>query len=184
MKVYLASKSPRRKELLAQLFDEFEIVPSDADETVRYIKPSKIVKDISLQKLKGCVVKDKDAVIIACDTIVYFNKKLYGKPTSIENAIEILSTICGKYHIVYSGVSIAYKGKVYTFAEKSKVKLRNMTAEEIKVYVNSGLPMDKAGAYGIQDGLVESYSGSYENIMGLPIQRLKDKLVEIGVLVR
>lgn len=184
MKVYLASKSPRRKELLARIFDEFEIVPSDADEIVRYVKPSKIVEDISLQKLQGCNIHEDKALIIACDTIVYFNRKLYGKPKGEEDAIAMLSALNGKWHTVYSGVSIAYQGNIFTFAEKSKVKLRSMTAEEIKDYVASGSPLDKAGAYGIQDGIVEKYKGSYENIMGLPIQSLKDKLVKIGVLER
>lgn len=184
MKVFLASKSPRRKELLAQIFEEFEIVPSNADEIVRYVKPSKIVEDISLQKLYGCNIHDDNVIVIACDTIVYFNKKLYGKPKDEVDAVNMLSTLNGEWHTVYSGVSIAYQGKVMTFAEKSKVKLRSMTAEEIKAYVDSGSPLDKAGAYGIQDGIVEKYLGSYENIMGLPVHSLKDKLVKIGVLER
>lgn len=145
MKVFLASKSPRRKELLAQIFEEFEIVPSNADEIVRYVKPSKIVEDISLQKLYGCNIHDDNIIVIACDTIVYFNKKLYGKPKDEADAVNMLSALNGEWHTVYSGVSIAYQGKVMTFAEKSKVKLRSMTAEEIKEYVDSGSPLDRQG---------------------------------------
>ncbi|MDE6613993.1 MAG: Maf family protein, partial [Clostridia bacterium] len=119
-------------------------------------------------------------LIISADTIVYKNGQIFGKPKDRAQAIDYLNRLNGAKHFVYTGVAICYKGKITTFYDKSAVYFKKLTEREIKDYVDGGSPMDKAGAYGIQDKeVVESFCGSYTNIVGLPMEKLKDKLQSI-----
>ena len=179
-KFILASGSPRRKEILGEMGIEFEIQPANVDEsTVKENSPKKLVKRLS--KLKASTVDD-DAVVIAADTIVVKGGKVYGKPLTKEHAVEMIGELAGEWHIVYTGVTVKYRGKEKTFVVKSNVKFKPLTEEQIREYVEKYQPLDKAGAYGIQDEMiVETYKGSYTNIVGLPKERLTKTLEKMGV---
>ncbi len=183
MQVILASQSPRRKELLKEIFDVFDIMPQDVDEDVKEDNPIELVKELALKKLNNLDEIYKDALIISADTIVWLNGKLYGKPHTIEKAIGTLHALSGTIHHVFTGVCIAYKGERHVFVDEAKIEFRKLTDDEIVKYVYDKKPLDKAGAYGIQDGdMVKGYEGSYSNIMGLPVERLKEELKKLGVI--
>ena len=183
MQVILASKSPRRQELLKEIFPEFDVLPQDVDETINENDPRKMVEELSLKKLNDLDKVYKDALIISSDTIVWLNGKVYGKPHTIENAIKTLKALSGSTHYVYTGVCVAYKGERHVFVDESRIRFRDVKDDEIKAYVYEKMPLDKAGAYGIQDGdMVQDYEGSYSNIMGLPVEKLKDELKKIGAI--
>ena len=180
MKIILASNSPRRKELLGELFESFEVLPQDVEEKHNYSRPDLIVKHLAKIKLGNLPVERKDDLIISADTVVYKSGRIYGKPKDRAQAIDYLKSLSGEKHFVYTGVAICHKGKTTTFYDKSTVYFKKLTDKEIADYVDGGSPMDKAGAYGIQDkDVVESYCGSYTNIVGLPMEKLKDKLQSI-----
>lgn len=183
MQVILASKSPRRAELLKEIFPSFDIMPQNVDENISEKDPQKMVEALALKKLNDLDKIYKDALIISSDTIVWLNGKVYGKPHTIENAINTLKALSGTTHHVYTGVCVAYKGNRYVFSDESKIQFREVNDEEIKTYVLEKKPLDKAGAYGIQDGdMVKGYEGSYSNIMGLPVEKLKEELKKIGAV--
>ena len=116
-------------------------------------------------------------MIISADTIVYKDGKIYGKPKDKSQAKEFLRELNGDKHLVYTGVAIYFNGKIYSFFDRSAVLFNRLSEEDIEEYVNGGSPMDKAGAYGIQDEeVVAAYKGSYTNIVGLPMEKLRDKL--------
>ncbi|MDE6188997.1 MAG: Maf family protein [Clostridia bacterium] len=180
MKVILASASPRRKELLSEIFDEFEVLPQNVDEKSNYSRPRFIAQDLAKIKLGSLGKSYADCLIISADTIVYKNGRVYGKPKDEAQAKNFLDELSGDVHFVYTGVAIYYKGKTTTFYDKSSVKFKALSEEEKLAYIASGSPMDKAGAYGIQDSaVVESYEGSYSNIVGLPMEKLKEKLRDL-----
>ncbi len=183
MKVILASKSPRRQELLKEIFPSFEVMPQNVDEDVSEEDPIKMVELLAQKKLNGLDKKYKDALIISADTIVWLDGKVYGKPHTIENAIKTLKNLSGTTHYVYTGVCIAYKGKRDVFYDEAKIIFRQLKDEEIIKYVNDKKPLDKAGAYGIQDGdMVKEYIGSYSNIMGFPVEKVKAELIKLGAI--
>lgn len=179
MNVLLASASPRRKELLKEIYPSFDIISPEVDETF-YAPSTKYVKTIALRKANA--VNKKSDVIISADTIVVYKKTILGKPVSKEDAIKTLTTLSGKKHHVYTGVCIKYlqnnKEKFISFYDKSDVYMKPLTLSEIIDYVNGGSPLDKAGSYGIQDGVVAKHKGSYSNIVGLPIEKLKKILTK------
>ena len=177
----LASTSPRRKDILTKMGLTFDVVAPDFDEhTVFETSPQKLVKKLSQEKAR--TVQDDSAVVIAADTIVIKGDKRYSKPLTREKAIAMLEELCGEWHEVYTGVTVAYLGKTETFAEKSKVKLKSLSKAQIEKYVDEYKPLDKAGAYGIQDDfVVEEYKGSYSNIVGLPREKLSEALQKFGV---
>lgn len=181
-KVILASTSPRRRELLKEIFPSFSIVSPTGEEN-ETDTPQETVLKISQAKADSIQI-DYD-ILISADTIVVLDNKILGKPNSKEVAFQMLRALSGKIHYVYTGVCIKYKidEKILTkiFYDKSEVVLKNMSDEEIIRYIESGSPMDKAGAYGIQDGVVDSYKGSYSNIVGLPIEKIKDELSNLGL---
>ena len=183
MQVILASQSPRRQELLKEIFPSFEIMPQDVDENVNEADPIKMVEELAKKKLNNLDAKYPEALIISADTIVWLNGKVYGKPHNKENAIKTLKALSDTTHQVFTGVCIAYKGKKQVFVDESKIEFRKLTEKEIIAYVDLKKPFDKAGAYGIQDGdMVKTYYGSYSNIMGLPVERLKEELKKIGAI--
>ncbi len=183
MKVILASSSPRRKELLKEIFSDFEILSPDCEEKVSK-SPIKTVLSVALSKA-DCIRKDYD-ILLSADTIVVYRNKIIGKPLNELDAKNILSRIEGKTHKVYTGVCIKYKlnGSVFTktFYDCSKVKMKKMSFDDITRYVETGSPLDKAGAYGIQDGVVEKYFGSYTNIVGLPVEKIQKELTKLGLI--
>ena len=186
IKYLLASQSPRRAELMRYITDEFEILPSDCDETVPDgIEPEEIPELLAARKALSVSGLKKDRLVIGCDTVVIIDGVILGKPHTPDRAISMLKTLSGRTHTVVSGVCICYKGKTMSFSQKTLVSFYELSEEEIRDYVQSCKPLDKAGAYGIQDkgGLfVREISGDYYNIVGLPVARLKreiDKLVSI-----
>lgn len=191
--IILASKSPRRKELLEQLGLEFQIVTADADETPSKDNPAEIVEELSakkaeavLEQVKGRYSEEK-LLIIAADTLVFQGKERMGKPKDAEDAYRMLRLLQDDVHQVYTGVTLVYISegttKKVSFNEKTDVFFYPMSEAEIVEYVATGEPMDKAGAYAIQ-GLsgkfIKSINGEYSNVVGLPIARLYHEIEKTG----
>lgn len=190
-KVILASKSPRRRELLDQIKVKYECIPSTMEEIMEGDTPFEIVCSLSKQKISDVYNKIKDEIkentlIISADTIVAFGDRILGKPRDEQDALEMLTMLSGKAHQVYTGVSIMYvnngETRMHTFYECSDVFVSELSRENIIEYIATKEPMDKAGSYGIQGYFakyVEKIDGDYNNIVGLPISRLyreaKDK---------
>jgi len=166
MKIILASGSPRRAKILRDLGVDFEIVKSGAEEVSYPHDPERTVTENALAK--GGLGN-----VLSADTIVWFNNRIYGKPKDLDEAREFLRELSGNEHTVYTGV--AFDGKVKVC--KSLVRFRQLSETEINDYVERVKPTDRAGAYDIDESgdlIVESYRGSYENIMGLPVEPLKE----------
>ena len=188
MKLILASQSPRRKEILENLGLDFEIVTSDADESSSITNPYTLVEELS--RRKGEAVRDlllsqgrdlSDTVIIASDTVVSIDGEILGKPRDKEDAKRMLKLLSGREHEVVSGICLIGRGKTETAHEITEVTFRDLTGEEIRSYVATKEPMDKAGAYGIQDTAalwIEGIRGDYFNVVGLPVHRLEQTLNE------
>lgn len=180
-KVVLASNSPRRKELLAGLDLNYEIeVLPDIDESFPdYLQGADIAIHVAKKKAGAYHLKD-DTLLITADTIVLLEGKVYGKPKNEADAKQMLRDLSGKTHIVATGVCITTKEKQREFGVTSEVRFAKLDDDEIEYYVAKYRPFDKAGAYGVQEWIgyiaVEYISGSYYNIMGLPIQRLYQEL--------
>jgi septum formation protein len=184
--IYLASKSPRRKKLLKQLNFKFRTLDLHFDEKVKDGEhPVFLVKRLSIEKLNQALLKIKNGIIITADTIVVIDNHILGKPKSKADAKQILKKLSGRTHIVYTGYSIynSSNNKVITGYEKTLVTFRKLTEEEIKDYILTGSPMDKAGAYGIQDDFgavfIEKIDGCYYNVVGLPLAKLYHSLLRI-----
>jgi len=179
MQIILASQSPRRKELLAKIFSDFEVKPAGVNEDFIGSTPMDTV--IELSRRKALAIKGE--LVIGSDTVVYLDGIYYNKPNGREDAINMLEKLSGKTHQVYTGIAVKYNEKIYETYNCSSVKIKPLTTKDIEYYVDSYKPYDKAGAYGIQDDfLVDSYYGDYYNIMGLPVDCLKELLIKIGVL--
>ncbi len=180
-KFILASSSPRRKEILSKMGVEFEVVAPDFNEnTIFERSPEKLVKKLSQEKA-NCI-NDEKAVVIAADTVVIMGDKRFSKPLTRERAIEMLKELRGEWHDVYTGVTVNFEGRSESFVEKSRVKIKKLSDEQIIKYVDEKNPLDKAGAYGIQDDqVVDEYKGSYSNIVGLPREKLSQVLEKFGV---
>lgn len=183
--IILASSSPRRRELLGRLGVDFEVRAANIEEENFYaFTPKKVAVALSREKAKTvCRSSDcNDKTVIAADTVV-FKKKIYTKPDDERDAINMLMKLNGKWHSVFTGVTIRCNGEILSFAVRSRVKFKELTRREIEDYVMTCSPLDKAGAYGIQDNyMVEKYKGSYSNIVGLPLEKLKKILTKVGVL--
>lgn len=183
MKIILASNSPRRKELLAGLGYAYEVrVLSDIDESYPdTLKGSEVAAYISCAKAAAYAQSmGADELIITADTIVCLDEQVLGKPADEAEAIAMLRSLSGRTHQVYTGVALTTKAKQTSFVSCSHVTFASLTDEEIQHYVTHYRPMDKAGAYGIQEWIgyigVERIEGSYFNVMGLPVQRLYTEL--------
>lgn len=185
-KIILASKSPRRSKLLKQLNLSFKVISAEIDETIKKGEtPVRAVKRLAAGKLNAVKPKIKEGVIISADTIVVLNNKIIGKPKDEKDAEKILKLLSGKTHFVYTGFSICnlYSGKLLTRFEKTAVTFRELSRTEIRNYIKTGSPMDKAGAYGIQDDFgavfVKKINGCYYNVVGLPLTNLYKTLLEV-----
>jgi len=189
MKIVLASGSPRRAKILKDLGVDFEVVKTDAPEVSYPADPERTVRENALAKgaaarsvpgshpssdrLRGSLRSGDTFPILSADTIVWFSDRIYGKPRDLDEAKEFLRELAGKVHTVFTGV--AFDGEVKVV--RSDVKFRELSEATIEEYVARVRPTDRAGAYDIDESgdlIVESYSGSYENIMGLPVEPLKE----------
>ncbi len=184
-KIILASNSPRRRELLGGLGLDFTVkVISGIDESwPQNLKGEEIPLYISREKADPYRTSIKpDELVITADTIVYVDGEVLGKPKDKADAVRMLRLISGRWHEVITGVTLMTTTRERSFAVTTRVKFANLTDSEINSYVESGLPMDKAGAYGIQEWIgyvgVEAIEGSYFNVVGLPVQRLYRELME------
>ena len=173
MKTILASKSPRRVEILKNIGAEFEIIPANADESIEDgVKPSDAVMEISKRKALCILEKHRDDFIISADTVVTIDGEIIGKPRDDDHAYSILRKLSGRSHQVLTGFTLSTKEKTYCGYVSTEVSFRELTDEEIYRYIKSGEPKDKAGAYGIQEKgsvFVTGIKGDYFNVMGLPI---------------
>lgn len=180
-KIILASNSPRRKELLAGLDVDFEVrVLGGIDESYpEGLTMTEIPEYISRKKAMAYTLAS-DELLITADTIVYLDSQVLGKPKDEAEAEHMLSALSGKTHHVVTGVTLRTDEKMHTFSAVTEVTFDNLTREQIAYYVSKYRPMDKAGAYGIQEWIgyvgVKSLNGSYFNVMGLPVQRLSVEL--------
>lgn len=180
----LASASPRRFEILRALGFEFDMVPADIDEEAfGDFEPPQLAVTLAEKKADAVGRLRPDACVVAADTVVALEGKSLGKPSSAAAAVAMLQTLSGRTHEVHTGVAVFAGGIIKSGVETSHVTIRQLSTSEIEAYVESGAAMDKAGAYGIQDaGLspVESYSGSYLNVVGLPVKSLSQLLLDSG----
>ena len=181
--IYLASRSPRRRKLLKQLGIKFKSFSVNLDEKINGgEKPVNLVKRLSIEKLELARKKIKSGLIITADTIVVLNNKIIGKPKNKKEAVQYLKLLSGKQHIVFTGFAIMNipANKIIVDYEKTEVKFRKLDDDEINDYVLNGSPLDKAGAYGIQDDFgavfVEKINGCYYNVVGLPLTKLYQAL--------
>jgi len=186
LQIYLASKSPRRRKLLKQLGISFKSFSVDIDEEVLDGEhPIATVRRLALHKSELASLKVKKGIVITADTIVVLNNEIIGKPKDEKDAYKILSKLSGKTHLVFTGfvVKNLMDGNSIVDYERTKVTFRKLTSKEIYDYIKTGSPLDKAGAYGIQDDFgavfVEKIDGCYYNVVGLPLAKLYRSLTEI-----
>lgn len=171
----LASQSPRRAELLGRLGLEFEIRPADIDETyIDHEMPADHAERLAREKALAIARAAPDALVIGSDTIVLLDSDVLGKPRDGEEAVRMLMRLSGRDHEVYTAVAVAHGERMESALERVRVRFRRLDRAECEAYVETGEPMDKAGAYGIQgygSSLVESIDGDYFAVMGLPVVR-------------
>ncbi len=180
-RVILASASPRRKELLAYIIPAFEIIPSGIDETATGT-PAAQVKMLAVDKAADIARQYPEALVIGADTLVAVNRRVLGKPSDEAQAAEMLKMLSGREHRVYTGVAVIYKGHTHADVNMTRVRFAPLSDEEIRDYIATGEPMDKAGAYGIQGyggKFISAVHGDYFNVMGLPLNMLYNMLKEI-----
>jgi septum formation protein len=180
----LASSSPRRKELLENLHLTFDISSSEADESyVLGTPPEEIVMGLAERKATDVAQRHPNSFVLGADTIVVANNEVLGKPKDEAQAVEMLTKLSGQTHSVYTGVAILHQEKLVRFYEKTDVTFWELTQSEIRAYIKSGEPFDKAGAYGIQgfgSMLVKQISGDYFAVVGLPVSRTVRELTKFG----
>lgn len=193
MKIILASKSPRRKELLSQMGYTYECVVSEKEENTDAVRPSDVVKELSQQKAEDVCAKiekegqmEEDCLVIGADTIVAKDSEIFGKPKDTEDAKRMLSALQGREHSVWTGVTLIYlrdgKKKKKVFAEETKVHMYSMSEQEIEEYIRTKEPEDKAGAYAIQGyaaKFIKKIDGDYNNVVGLPVARIYQELKKL-----
>lgn len=184
-KFILASASPRRRELLEQIGVEFGVFVTDTEEGKidKSLPPHLYVEELAMAKAAAAasLLKESDKMIIAADTIVYYDGKILGKPEDEKDAFAMLSELSGNTHEVYTGICVMRTSDGFSVAdfEKTEVCFKKLTVEKIKRYIATKEPFDKAGAYGIQEKgvlLTEKINGDYSNVVGLPLSKLADVL--------
>lgn len=181
MSLILASASPRRRELLSLITADFTVIPAKGEETAdKALPPRLLVQELAKQKAAEVAAAHPRDTVIGADTLVFCGAEIMGKPTDTNHAKRMLTLLSGNTHTVITAVAIAQNGAVTkVFAEETKVEFFPLTEEEIAAYIATGEPMDKAGAYGIQDKgalLVKGITGDYYNVMGLPVGKLYREL--------
>lgn len=189
-KIILGSASPRRRELLAQIGVEFTVTVSHKEEYYESTAPEDIVKELALMKAKNAASETedlKDTVVIGADTVVVLDDRILGKPKDEEDAFEMLHSLQGRAHQVFTGTALLIYDehgdeRIVSHAVKTDVYVHEMDDEEIRAYIESKEPMDKAGAYGIQGGFaayIDKIEGDYYNVVGLPVSYLYQELKKI-----
>lgn len=197
--IILGSASPRRRELLAQIGADFEVRVSNKEEVYHSNVPEEIVKELALMKAENVAEElaeenpagtVKSTVVIGADTIVVLDGKILGKPVDEADAVRMLSSLQGRRHDVYTGVAVLDydengEKRVYNYPVGTAVYVNEMTEGEIRAYVETKDPLDKAGAYGIQGRFaahIDRIEGDYYNVVGLPVSRVYRTLRELGAL--
>ena len=187
MHIILASQSPRRRELLEQIgLTGFEIRPARGEERADpSLPPDRLVEALSRQKAEEVSsAADPGDLVIAADTVVAIGGRVLGKPGTPARAAEMLASLSGRTHTVYTGITVCRDGRFLTEHEATSVRFRSLSPADISAYVSTGEPLDKAGAYGIQGLgalLVEGSEGDYGNVVGLPLVRLSRMLARFGL---
>ena len=186
MKIILASRSPRRRELLERMgITDLEVIPAEGEEiATRTLTTDQLVEELSRRKCAEVAALRPKDLIIAADTVVATNNRVLGKPRSEEDAARMLATLSGRLHTVYTGVTVSLEGKTITSHEMTSVRFRTLTQADIIRYIATGEPMDKAGAYGAQGKaalFVSRIEGDYFNVMGLPLYLLGKMLADFGI---
>ena len=181
MSYILASASPRRKELFSLIVPDFEVIPSDSGEKFNMsLFPEQVACSVAEGKCDEVFARHPDSVVVACDTIVVFEGEILGKPKDRADAERTLRRLSGKTHSVISGVCVRKGQRKLIEYDRTEVRSNELDDDSIKMYVDGGSPLDKAGSYGIQDGgLVKDYVGSYTNVVGLPVSLVKKMLEEV-----
>ncbi|MBN2655055.1 MAG: septum formation inhibitor Maf [Nitrospirae bacterium] len=189
-KIILASASPRRREILKSTGIKFIVDHADCDESLHSFKdPHNLAREISERKALAIANKHDDALIIAADTFIVFKNELMGKPHTDKEALRMLSQLNGKKHSVITGFSVldTAKQKITSGTVETTVFFNKMTDDELKAYVKTGEPLDKAGAYAIQGRgafLIKKIEGDYLNVVGLPLWELFKTLKKIGITIQ
>lgn len=183
----LASRSPRRRQLLKQVRLKFDVVIDNIkEEPILGLSPTETVKAMALQKVKHVASTLSQGVVLGADTLVEYQGRTFKKPLFEAEAEEFLSFLSGKTHMVHTGVAIVdiEANRCPTACATTEVTFRNISSSEIKAYIKTGEPMDKAGAYGIQ-GIgaifVDRIKGSYSNVVGLPLELVSSMLLDFGI---
>ncbi len=181
----LASASPRRKEILTNAGYCFDIIPSDADETIEeMLSPEETVKELAKRKAEYVLDKYPDSVVFGCDTVVAVDGVILGKPSDEQDAFRMLKMLSGRSHRVSTGVCVISAGKEICFSDTTEVSFYELSDETIRSYIATGECSDKAGAYGIQgygSVLVKEIKGDYFSVMGLPAARAARALSNFGI---
>ena len=176
-RLVLASQSPRRRELLKEISNQFEVAPSSIKEVLDIgLRPAENARNIARAKAESIAPSFPNSWVIGADTLVTMDDEIFGKPDDEKDAERILKRLSGREHIVVTGICVVGPQKSLDKCVVSKIKIKPLTIQEIKDYIATGEPMDKAGAYAIQGKgsfMVRSFSGSKTNIIGLPIDELK-----------
>lgn len=180
MKIILASASPRRRELMKLITDNFTAVSTDADETLpEGTKPSEASVRLSIIKAQAAAGIYSQDIVIGCDTTVIYGEKILGKPKDKSQCREFIKMISGKTHSVITGCTLTCKNKSRSFSVSTDVTFRNLSNDEIESYISTEEPYDKAGGYAVQGKgalLIEKINGDYFNVVGLPVSRLNIEL--------
>ena len=183
MKIILASASPRRRELMKYITEDFEAVSTDCDETLPDgIAPTAASEYLAVLKAKAAAEKSPDCVVIGCDTTVILGSEILGKPKDRAQCIADISKLSDKTHQVITGCCIISGGRANSFSEVTDVTFRELTAAEIEAYADTDEPYDKAGGYGIQglgSSLISHIDGDFFNVVGLPVGRLFNELKKV-----
>lgn len=181
MRLILASNSPRRREYMKKITTDYQVIPSTVEEVVPPdASPEEVALSLARQKAQDVYLRH-GGVVLGADTIVAFENQILGKPKDEGDARRMLTMLSGKTHRVVTGVALYYDGGNVGDAVCTAVTFGKMSKEQIDKYVLTGSPMDKAGAYGIQDGYIpiEGLSGSYDNVIGFPTERIRELLQEV-----
>ena len=197
-KIILASASPRRKEIMERMGIEYEVLVSDVEEVVEETEPSKMVSALALLKTEAVLSKYRQMenradnfIIIGADTMVFYNGQALGKPKDEADAFRMLSQLSGNWHEVITGVSIIINTsnniEKISFAVETKVAMQELTRQQIKDYIATGEPMDKAGSYAIQGQFgifIREIVGDYYNVVGFPIAKIYEVLLKKGIDIK
>ena len=186
--VILASASPRRIELIKKITDDFTVIPSCADESIDNKVPVEDIPIILSSRKALSIAKDNtDSVVIGCDTVVIANNEVLGKPKDKDDARRMIKALSGISHKVITGVTVIKNDTLISFAETTEVKFRPIEEEEIEEYISGDEPYDKAGGYavqGIAGKFVEELIGDYYNVVGFPVNKIRQTLQNIGINVK